>query len=148
MSADSGFPGGELVDGPVVQMTESVWVDVPPSAVWPWLVQIGRDRGGLYLPEALRDMLGLDYPNAKRIHSKWQQTVVGDPVPVAPQGWMGRPDGVALAVAEIVPNQYLCYERHMRARRWRCGHPVCCCRATVAAAFWPGYGPLRAIRAP
>lgn len=101
------LPGDELVDAPVVQMTEAVWVDVPPPAVWPWLVQIGLDRGGLYLHEGLGELLGLNFRNAKRIHPKWQQTAVGDPVLVAPKGWMGRPDGLGLVVAEIVPNQCL-----------------------------------------
>lgn len=101
------FPGDELVDDPAVQMTEAVWIEVPPSAVWPWLAQIGLDRGGLYLPEGLGALWGLNFHNVKRVHPKWQQTVVGDPIRVAPEGWLGLDDGVSLAIAEVVPDQCL-----------------------------------------
>lgn len=33
------LPGDELVGEPAVQATEAVWIDAPPSAVWPWLLQ-------------------------------------------------------------------------------------------------------------
>lgn len=101
------FPGDELVGSPVAQMTEAVWVDAPASTVWPWLVQFGQDRGGLYLPEELGGLLGLNFRNANQIHPKWQRVAVGDPVAVAPAGWLGRPDQVALVVAEAVPDQCL-----------------------------------------
>ena len=42
------LPGDELVRRPAVQTTEGVWIDAPPKAIWPWLVQMGQDRGGLY----------------------------------------------------------------------------------------------------
>lgn len=101
------FPGDELVHDPVVQLTEAVDVAAPPSVVWPWLVQLGMDRGGLYFNEGLGGLLGLNFRNAKRIHPNWQQIAVGDPILLAPAGWMGRTDGLALVVAEIVPDQCL-----------------------------------------
>lgn len=101
------FPGDGMVSDPAVQLTTAISVDAPASAVWPWLLQIGQDRGGLYLPEVLGDFTGLNFRNARRIHATWQQTAVGDPVRVAPTGWLGRPDGVTLEVAEIVPGRCL-----------------------------------------
>ncbi len=101
------FPGDELVGDPAAQMTAAIRIDAPASAVWPWLLQIGQDRGGLYLPGRLGDLMGLNIRNARRIHAIWQQTAVGDSVRVAPPGWMGCPDGVALEVAEIVPGRCL-----------------------------------------
>ncbi len=96
------LPGDELVGGPAVQMTAAVWIDAPPPAVWPWLVQLGQDRGGLYSYEALENRIGLHFHTADRIHPEWQQLAVGDIVRLVPQGWMGLRDGVALPVAEIV----------------------------------------------
>ena len=32
---------------------------------------------------------------------------MGDVVRLAPEGWMGLPDGVTLSVAEIVPEKYI-----------------------------------------
>lgn len=39
-------PGGELVTGDTIRTTGALTVDAPASYVWPWLAQIGEDRGG------------------------------------------------------------------------------------------------------
>jgi hypothetical protein len=36
-----------LTDAGIVS-TRAVHVDAPPSAIWPWLVQMGPGRGGAY----------------------------------------------------------------------------------------------------
>lgn len=97
------LPGDKLVADPAIQTTEAVWVDASASSVWPWLVQMGQDRGGLYSYEALENLVGLKFKNADRVHPEWQQLRVGDLVRLAPKGWMGLRDGVALRVAEVVP---------------------------------------------
>jgi hypothetical protein len=97
--------GDELVGRPAVQSTEGVWINAPADAIWPWLVQMGQDRGGLYSYETLENMVGLHYRNADRIHPEWQRLVPGDVVRLAPRGWMGRRDGVALRVAQAIDNE-------------------------------------------
>ncbi|HUO40831.1 MAG TPA: SRPBCC family protein, partial [Mycobacterium sp.] len=77
----------------------------PPAAVWPWLVQIGQDRGGVYSFQALENLVGLRYRNADRIHPEWQRLAPGDVVRLVPKGWMGLRDGVVLPVAQVVPDQ-------------------------------------------
>jgi hypothetical protein len=42
------FPGADLVPGGSRSATMAVTIDAPPSRVWPWLVQMGVDRGGWY----------------------------------------------------------------------------------------------------
>ena len=101
------LPGDTLVGDPAVQTTEAVYIDAPSSAVWPWLLQIGQDRGGFYGCEGLRNLAGLRYRDADRVHPEWQQLAVGDVVRLAREGWMGLPDGLTLSVAEIVPEKYL-----------------------------------------
>ena len=102
---ETPLPGDELVGGPAVQTTEGVWIDAPASAVWPWLVQMGQDRGGLYSYESLENLIGLQYRNADRIHPEWQQLAVGDVVRLVPRGWMGLRDGMALPVAQLIEGQ-------------------------------------------
>ena len=46
--AASVLPGDELVPAPRASSTRAVTVGAPPAAVWPWLVQMGQGRGGLY----------------------------------------------------------------------------------------------------
>jgi hypothetical protein len=40
--------GDSLLADPTYSGTMAVSVDAPPEDVWPWLVQIGCQRGGLY----------------------------------------------------------------------------------------------------
>lgn len=42
------FPGADLIPGGKRGRTMAVTIDAPPSAVWPWLVQMGCDRAGWY----------------------------------------------------------------------------------------------------
>lgn len=99
------LPGDDLVKAPAVQTTEAVSIDAPVAQVWPWLVQIGQDRGGLYSYEALENLCGLQFRNADRVHPEWQLLGVGDVVRLAPKGWMGLRQGVALQVVDAVPEQ-------------------------------------------
>ncbi|MGF2952691.1 SRPBCC family protein [Mycobacterium sp. THU-M116] len=112
------LPGDTLVGDPAIQTTEALYVDAPVAAVWPWLVQMGQDRGGFYGCAGLKDLLGLAHRDADRIQPEWQQRGVGDVVRLAPAGWMGLPGGVALTVAEVVPGKYLVLQAARPELRW------------------------------
>jgi hypothetical protein len=102
---DTALPGDELVSQPVVQTTEGIWIDAPASAVWPWLVQMGQDRGGMYTYEKLENLVGLQHRNADRIHPEWQHLAVGDVIRLVPRGWMGLRNGIALPVVALVEGE-------------------------------------------
>ncbi|KZS59341.1 hypothetical protein A4G26_12185 [Mycobacterium kansasii] len=112
------LPGDTLVSDPATQTTEALNIDAPAAAVWPWLVQMGQDRGGFYGGERLKNLAGLRHNDADRVHPEWQQLAVGDVVRLAPEGWMGLPDGVTLRVAEIVPDKYLVLNATRPDLRW------------------------------
>lgn len=101
------LPGDELIAGPVIQTTEAVWIDTPPEVVWPWLVQMGQDRGGIYTFETLENLVGLQYHNADEIHPEWQQLASGDEVRLARKGWLGLREGLALQVVDVVDQQFI-----------------------------------------
>jgi hypothetical protein len=42
------LPGDELLPDAGLVTTRASTVDAPPSAIWPWLAQMGSDRGGAY----------------------------------------------------------------------------------------------------
>jgi hypothetical protein len=51
----------------------------PPSDIWPWLVQIGSQRGGLHSYDYLDRLFGsLERPSASRILPEFQNLSVGD----------------------------------------------------------------------
>jgi hypothetical protein len=79
--------GDELVGDADVSWTRSITIDAPPEAVWPWLVQMGVDKGGFYTYDWAEQIAGLDpVHNTTRIHPEWQDLQVGDPVHPYPVG--------------------------------------------------------------
>ena len=63
--------------------TMAVTIDAPPSAVWPWLAQMGVDRAIWYTWDYWRPW-GLR--SADRIHPEWQSISVGYRMPSTPKG--------------------------------------------------------------
>jgi len=92
--------GDSLLPDPTYSGTTAVSVDATPEDVWPWLVQIGYQRGGLYSYDWLDRLFGyLDRPSATRILPEFQNLAVGDVIP------MGQGPGWPVAVVE--PNRAL-----------------------------------------
>ena len=112
------LPGDELVGRPAVETTEGVWIDAPTSAVWPWLVQMGQDRGGLYSYQTLENLVGLHYHNADRIHPEWQHLARGDLMRLVPKGWMGLRDGISMQVVDVVERQSIVLRTVPTERLW------------------------------
>jgi hypothetical protein len=54
--------------------------------VWPWLAQLGRDRGGFYSYEWLENLAGCQMQNADRVHPEWQHRELGETVHLHPAG--------------------------------------------------------------
>lgn len=101
------LPGDDLMSRPILQSTEGAWIEAPPSAVWPWLAQIGQDRGGLYSYQLLENSIGLHHHNADQVHHEWQHLSAGEVVRLSPRGWLGLSEGIALTVDEVVPDCHL-----------------------------------------
>ena len=60
--------GDRLLVDPTYSGTMAVIVNAPPEHIWPWLVQMGYQRGGLYSYDWLDRLFGyLDRPSATRI---------------------------------------------------------------------------------
>lgn len=74
------LPGDELVPHPALSSTRAITVNAPAEAVWPWLAQIGQDRGGFYSYAWLENLAGCDMTNAERIHPEWQRREIGEVV--------------------------------------------------------------------
>lgn len=97
------LPGDELVEPGAPRTTRAVTIDAPPEAVWPWLAQIGEDRGGFYSYDWLERLIGANIHNAQTVHPEWQDLGVGDTV------WLARRYGQngSQVVAAVEPNSHL-----------------------------------------
>lgn len=91
----AALPGDELVVHPDLVATRAVTIAVPPEQVWPWVVQMGQGRGGLYSYDALENLVGCDMRSADRVLPELQQLAVGDEFRLHPD--------VALQVARVEP---------------------------------------------
>ena len=84
------LPGDELIPDPEDIQTMAVTVSARPDQVWPWIVQMGVDRAGLYSYTAVENgLLHLGVTNADRIHPEWQDLQVGDIIAFTPEGYPG-----------------------------------------------------------
>ena len=80
------LPGDELLPMGGTQIRHAVTVDAPVHVVWPWLAQIGQDRGGFYSYEWLENLAGCQMRNADRVHPEWQHREPGETVHLHPAG--------------------------------------------------------------
>jgi hypothetical protein len=86
--ASGTLPGDELLADPDVVATRAITIAAPPSAVWPWLVQMGPgERGGAYTYDWIENLLGLDMHSVDTILPQFQHVEAGDVIPDA----KGRP---------------------------------------------------------
>jgi len=90
------LPGDERVSHPNMENTRAITIQAPAEVIWPWLVQMGQGRGGLYSYERLENLVGCDMHNADRIIPEHQNLKVGDKVLLAPEG--GPPPFVVSAI--------------------------------------------------
>jgi hypothetical protein len=77
----AAWPGDQLVARPGYVWTNVITIHAPAAQVWPWLVQLGQGRGGLYSYDWLENLIGCDVHSTDRILPQFQQPLqVGDRV--------------------------------------------------------------------
>lgn len=110
-------PGEELLRGATTSVTRAVAIDADAEDVWPWLVQLGQGRGGMYSYDWLENLLGLNIHSADRIHPEHQHLAVGDRITLVHDGWMGGP-GYALPVAAVEPGRAIVLRQQPPEHPW------------------------------
>ena len=83
------LPGDEHAMMPERAGDRAIAIDAPVAAVWPWLVQLGQDRGGFYSYAGLERACGIRIVNATAIDPKWQTLREGDFVRATQPTWAG-----------------------------------------------------------
>jgi hypothetical protein len=101
------LPGDELIANPAFVTTKAVTIQASPEAIWPWLVQLGVDRGGMYSYLWVENwLLRLNVQNSNEIRPEWQSLRVGDFIRFTPADYALNP-GPGLYVMAIEPNRAL-----------------------------------------
>jgi hypothetical protein len=109
------YPGDERVPAPDWAYTHGVIIDAPLGEVWPWVAQLGVDRGGLYSYQWLENLVGCGVRNAETVHPEWQARR-GD-------GLLLHPKQPPLPVADVVPESYLLAHAPRDPAAFKAGRP-------------------------
>lgn len=91
-------PGEGIVPGAKRGSIMAITLNAPPSAVWPWLAQMGNGRGGWYSWDRL-DNAGV--PSVEELHPEWQSISLGQRLPADPTGKF------SFEVAALEPERFL-----------------------------------------
>jgi proline iminopeptidase len=111
------LPGDDILPVDAPTSTMGTTIGAPPSAVWPWLVQMGCGRAGWYSHDLL-DNGG--QPSAERIVPEWQRVSLGDRLPGDPSGR----DRVWFAIEGIYPERALILRGSIDLRTGRSYDPA------------------------
>jgi hypothetical protein len=99
------LPGDEIVPAARSRETRAITIAAPAAQVWPWLTQLGQDRGGFYSYQRLENLVGCEMPEVRVLDPRLQHWALGDKL------WMYPPrkaGGVGYAVlAAFVPGRAL-----------------------------------------
>lgn len=84
--AERSLPGDQFVPGPHYSLTHGIDIEAPPMLVWPWLMQLGCDRGGWYSIDTL-DNGGM--PSVEVLKPEWKTRRVGERIAATPKSTAG-----------------------------------------------------------
>lgn len=93
------LPGDDLLETADLQATRAISIDAPREEVWPWVAQLGQNRGGFYTYDWLENLIGCDIHSADVILADRRIRGVGEAVNLHPQ--------VALDVAAFEEGDHL-----------------------------------------
>ena len=80
VEAELSLPGDDLIPEPSAVETRGISINAPPQSIWPWLVQMGYERGGWYSFDAMDKQ----HQPADTILPEFQSLQVGDILPFGP----------------------------------------------------------------
>jgi len=69
--ASRRYPGDDLVASPRWGWTHGIEIGASTQDVWPWVAQLGADRGGFYSYQWLENLAGCKVRNAEAVHRDW-----------------------------------------------------------------------------
>jgi hypothetical protein len=75
--------GDELLPDADAQLDDGITIEATPEKIWPWLIQMGSNRGGFYSID-LFDNAAI--PSARELHPEWQRLEVGQLIDNTPDG--------------------------------------------------------------
>jgi hypothetical protein len=92
------LPGDDIIASAVAQETRAITIHAPIGRVWPWIAQLGQDRGGFYSFDLLENVVGCEMPTEDRLRPEKQSWQVGDKLWMYPKRKAG---GIGFATLHV-----------------------------------------------
>jgi hypothetical protein len=103
------YPGDSIVADPGYINVLAVTVHKAPSDVWPWIAQMGLNKGGFYSYTWIENLFGCNLHNADRLHPEWQNAKQGDYEPVCATAEKNEIPG--WVIHTLIPNRTFVYRK-------------------------------------
>lgn len=165
---DSALPGDDCLPTANLSATRAITIAAPPEKVWPWIAQLGQERGGFYSYTVLENAVGCRITNADTIVEEWQHPVAGEAFHLHPKAPLSiavvepghalvaaspslppSPEEMGFTWAFVVEPSVGGGGRLVIRERYACPTPLM--RAVVEATSWASLvmtlGTLRGVRA-
>ncbi|EME80777.1 uncharacterized protein MYCFIDRAFT_61870 [Pseudocercospora fijiensis CIRAD86] len=75
------YPGDDILPDAQIIHDQKRTIKAPASEIFPWLRQLGKGRGGWYLPSKFEKILPPNLRASRVIDERWQGMVEGDKIP-------------------------------------------------------------------
>jgi hypothetical protein len=95
------YPGDVFVTNPARTANRGITINAPVNKVYPWILQIGADKSGMYSYTWLENLMGCKMAQDETIHPEWHNLVPGDLMKMCAGDFAPPP----YIVAEVLPYQ-------------------------------------------
>jgi hypothetical protein len=104
------LPGDDIIQNAAGQETRAITIAAPVDRVWPWVAQLGQDRGGFYSFDLLENIVGCEMPTDDRLRPDRQSWRIGDKLWMYPSTKAG---GIGFATLRVYhPGRALGFGTH------------------------------------
>ena len=107
------YPGDELINDPARIANRAVTIDASPEEIYPWILQIGADKSGMYSYTWLENLVGCKMARVEVIKPEWQNLKEGDLMKMCAGDFAPPP----YIVAQVIPNQAVVFG-HQEDGKW------------------------------
>ena len=95
------YPGDEFLLNPKRIINRAVTVNATPAHIYPWIVQMGADKAGMYSYTWLERLVGCKMAKVEVIKSEWQNLKEGDLMKMCAGDFAPPP----YIVARVIPDE-------------------------------------------
>lgn len=107
------LPGDKYNLTPGRVANRAITINAPAEKIYPWILQIGADKSGMYSYTWLERLTGCKMAKDETLHLEWQNLAAGDEMKMCAGDFAPPP----YIVVEVIPNQAVIFG-HKEKESW------------------------------